>query len=113
MEEEGIDSKDPILMEAFKKYGDGYQTQADLRAALGRAVGKVHAARAKAEAASVADREKKAREDERAKLRNEKRQEEGKVDKGTPASASPNSGKNILSMTPEEWTAFNASRVRR
>ncbi len=39
-------------------------------------------------------------------------QAEGKVDKGTPASAAP-VGKNILSMTPEEWTAFNASRVRR
>lgn len=112
LEEEGIDAKDPILAEAFKKYGEGWQNQADLRVALTRSVAKVQAERAKTARAEAADREKKAREDERAKLRNENRQAEGKVDKGTPASAAP-VGKNILSMTPEEWTAFNASRARR
>ena len=112
LEEEGIDPKDPTLAEAFGKYGEGWQSQADLRVALTRSIAKVHAERTKAARAESADREKKAREDERAKLRNENRQAEGKVDKGTPASATPAS-KNILSMTPEEWTAFNASRVRR
>lgn len=109
LEEEGIAGTDPVLTEWFKKYGEGYQTQADLRVALTRAIAKVRTEEAKKAKADSADREKKAREEERAKLRNEKRQEEGKVDRGTPAAGQ---SKNFLTMSSEELEAFEKSRRR-
>ena len=109
LEEEGIASNDPILAEAFKKYGEGWQTQADLKVALTRSVAKVRTEQAKKASADSADQVKKAREEERAKVRNDNRQTEGKVDRGTPTSTSR---KDFLTMSNEEWAAFNASRRR-
>ena len=109
LEEEGIKSNDPVLAEAFQRYGEGWQTQADLKVALTRAVSKVHAESAKKVRAESADQVKKAREEERAKLRNETRQSEGKVDKGTPASTA---NRNFLTMSDEEWKAFQSTRKR-
>ena len=109
LEEEGIPSNDPTLAEAFQKYGEGWQTQADLKVALTRAVAKVRTEQAKKANSDSAAEVKKAREEERAKLRNENRQAEGKVDRGNPASAAP---KNFLTMSQEEWTAFKTTRKR-
>lgn len=109
LEEEGIASNDPVLAESFQKYGEGWQTQADLRVALTRSIARVHAERAKTARADSATAVVKAREEERAKLRNETRQSEGKVDKGNPAS---NSSKSILQMSDTEWKAFQATRRR-
>lgn len=111
LEEEGIKGDDPVLTEWFNKYADGYQSLADLKVALARSVGRVNADKAKKATADAGEREKKAREEERTKLRNEKRQEEGRVDKGTPASAAQS--KSILTMSEEEWTSFNAGRRKR
>lgn len=106
--EEGIAGTDPILTEAFQKYGEGWTSQADLRVAMTRAIAKVRTEEAKKAKAESADREKKAREEERTKLRNENRQAEPRLDKGTPAATAKN--KSLLTMTQEEWDAFNASR---
>lgn len=109
LEEEGIASNDPVLAEAFKRYGDGWQTQADLKVALTRAIARVRTEEAKKAKSDSAEAVKKAREEQDAKHRNETRQSEGKVDKGTPASAAK---RNFLTMTSEELAAFNASRRR-
>jgi len=106
--EEGIDGKDSVLTEWFGKYGEGWQNQADLKVALTRAIAKVHSERAKQARAESVEKEKKAREEERAKLRNENRQQEGKVDKGTPAST--NTPKNFLQMSDQEFEAFRKAR---
>lgn len=106
--EEGIAGNDPTLTEAFQKYGEGWTSQADLRVAMTRAIAKVRAEEAKKAKAEAADREKKAREEERTKLRNENRQAEPRLDKGTPAATAKN--KSLLTMSQEEWDAFNAGR---
>ena len=112
LEEERIKSDDPVLAEAFKRHADGWQNAADLRVALTRAVAAVHREREKTARSESAEREKKAREEERAKLRNETRQSEGKVDRSTPAASARSGGKGVLHMTPEEWEAFKATRGR-
>lgn len=111
LEEEQIGPDDPVLKASFQRYADGWQGAADLRVALTRAVADVRKEQAKAARSEAAEREKKAREDERAKLRNEKRAEDGKVDKGAaaPASASP-VRKNWLAAPPEEWEALKSQR---
>lgn len=109
LEEEGIPSNDATLTEAFQKYGEGWTTQADLKVALTRAVAQVRKAEAKKAVADSAEQVKKAREEERAKARNTERQSEGKLDRGTPAASNR---KDFISMSDEEWKAFNASRRR-
>ena len=113
LDDEGIDAKDPTLVERFNKLAEGWTSQSDLRVALARATGQTHAAKAKVVAAESAEREKMAREDERTKSRNETRQAEGKVDRGSaPAAASPTK-KNFLEYTSEEWDAFKTTRQRK
>ena len=111
LEEEQIDPKDPILKSAFERYADGWQNAADLRVALTRAVATVLREREKTARAQSGDREKKAREEERAKLRNETRQSEGKVDRSAPETTA-RAGKSVLHMNPQEWEAFKATRGR-
>ena len=110
LEEESISDKDPVLTEWFQKYAEAGQTASDWKIALTRAVAKVRTEESKKARSESAEREKKAREEERAKLRNENRQAEGKVDKGTPASATAQ--KNFLTMSSEELEAFEKSRKR-
>lgn len=111
LEEESIDRKDPVLNEAFQRFANGWRSSADLKVALTRAVAAVHKEREQTARTESAEREKKAREDERTKLRNEKRQSEGPVDKGTPAS--PVRSKHPLEMTEEELRTLIASQRRR
>ena len=110
LEGEGINSEDPVLKASFQKHAEGWTNAADLRVALTRAVADVHKDAAKKARSESAEREKKAREDERTKLRNEKRQEDGKIDKGGAASAGR--PKSFLDMPKEEWEAFKATRGR-
>lgn len=113
LEEERIDPNDPVLVASFERHGSGWQNAADLRVAMTRAVADVHKEQAKKARSESAERENKAREEERAKLRNEQRQGDGKVDKATPATpARSGMPKNVLSMSPEEWEKFKASRGR-
>ena len=98
LEEESISDKDPVLTEWFQKYAKDGQTATDWKIALTRAVAKVRGEEAKTAKAESSEREKKAREEGRAIQRNEKRQADGPVDRGTPASTA---GRNILTMSTE------------
>jgi len=110
LEEEGIKAEDPVLVAAFQKHASGWQNAADLRIAMTRAVADVHKEQVKKARSEAGDREKKAREEERAKLRNENRQAEGKIDKGAAAGKSAGTPKNWLAASQEEWDALQAQR---
>ena len=110
LEGEAINSEDPVLKASFQKHAEGWQNAADLRVALTRAVADVHKDAAKKAKSESADREKKAREDERAKLRNEKRQEDGKIDKGTVAGKATGTPKNLMALSPEEWETLKLQK---
>lgn len=110
LEGEAINSEDPVLKASFQKYAEGWTNAADLRVALTRAVADVHKDAAKKAKSESADREKKAREDERAKLRNEKRQEDGKIDKGTVAGKASGPAKSALYLSQEEWEALKIQK---
>lgn len=85
---EKIDAKDPHLVAAFNQYISVRGNSPDnWEKGLFYAVAEVHknsAIKASNDSKALVD---KAREDERAKLRNEQRANDGAVDKGTPASA--------------------------
>lgn len=83
--EEGIKADDITV--AFNKYAAPAKSPADWKVALGHAIADYHKAEAKRAKDESADRERKAREEERTKLRNEQRKEEGPVDRGAPASS--------------------------
>ena len=78
--------------------------------ALARAVSDIHKDEAKKAQAAVKDVADKTREEERAKLLNQKRQDQGPIDKGTPASAGR--PKSYLEMSEEEWKASQATGRR-
>lgn len=111
--EEGIKADDPRLMTAFAKFSANAQSTADWDKALYGAVAVVHRDNAKKmadETAKVSAESKtaveKAREEERAKLRNEQRTVEGPVDRGQPSSAPQ--AKKIGEMSDEEFKAYDA-----
>lgn len=111
---EGIKANDPRLTEAFKKYTENVKSYADWDIALARAVADVHKDEAKKASTSSKEQVEKAREEERAKLRNEQRGASGTLDKGTPASA----GKvDWTNMSDAEFIAheetLKADRLRR
>ena len=112
LEEEGIKPEDPVLVAAFQRHASGWQNAADLKVAMTRAVADVHKEQTKKARSESAEREKKAREEERAKLRNETRQAEGKIDKGAVSGKSSGQPKNWLAASPEEWEALQAQRRR-
>ena len=103
LEEEGIKSDDPILVAAYQKYLAGAQTPAQWRTALGRSVAAVHKDRATKSEVGSAEREKKAREDERTKVLNERRGDSGPIDRGQPAS----------SGTKKDWANISAEQFKR
>ncbi len=105
---EGISKDDPVLTEAFAKYAAESKTYADWDTALIRAIADVHKSKARRVADETKTAVEKAREEERAKLRNEQRVTSGAVDKGSPGSAG---GKvDFTSMTDEEFRAYDAQR---
>ena len=106
--EESISADDPAFVEAYEKYGRNAKTPAQWRLTLGRAIAEVHKTKARTAEASFAEREKKAREDERTRLRNEQRETEGVVDRG--AGASSGAKKDWLSMSPEEFAKIDAAK---
>ncbi len=106
--EEGVSADDPTFVEAYQRYGQNAKTPAQWRLTLGRAIAEVHKAKAKQSEGTFAEREKKAREDERTKIRNEQRETEGIVDRG--AGASSGAKKDWLAMSPEEFAKFDAAK---
>lgn len=112
--QQGIKADDPRLTEAFKKYTENVKTYADWDVALGLSIAEVHRDEARKASLSVKEQVDKAREEERAKLRNEQRSTDGKVDKGTPAAA----GRiDYATISDEEFTRLEderkADRLRR
>lgn len=104
---EGIKPEDPRLTAAFSKYAEGYKTGDDLDKALMRAVADVHKSerqRIEGESKTLVE---KVREEERAKLRNETRAADGKLDKGTPATATK---VDWATLSDEEFKALDAQR---
>lgn len=119
---EGIKPDDPRLTSAFARLAANAKTYDDWDKALLGAVSSVHrdnaqkltvetgkltesATKLAADSKTVAD---KAREEERAKLRNEQRTVDGPLDKGQPSSSAP--AKKTWDMTDEEFKAYDAVR---
>ena len=109
LEEEGVKADDPVLVAAYQKYVAGAKTPAQWRTAFGRAVAAVHRDRATKAEGSVADREKKAREDERTKILNESREKEGPLDRGQPASTTQKI--DWLNLPSEEFARLDAAKT--
>jgi len=104
---EGIKADDPLLTTAFSKYASEAKTYDDWDKALMRSVADVHKAKVSKlteDQKTLADR---TREEERAKLRNEQRTSDGRVDKGQPSSVA---NKNVWDMSPEEFKDYDAQR---
>ena len=100
MAAEGVNEAD--ISESFQQYAKNAKTPAEWDIALIRAVADHHktvAKQAKDEAKTAGDR---AREDERAKLRNEKRSNSGPIDRSSPSAGG---GKSPAEMNPEEFDA--------
>lgn len=112
---EGVKPDDPRLTTAFGRLAADAKTYDDWDKALISAVASVHkdnAQKATAEREKLAGDTKtavdKAREEERAKLRNEQRAVDGPLDKGQPASLPPS--KKTWEMTDEEFKTYDAQR---
>lgn len=112
---EGIKPDDPRLTAAFSRLAADAKTYDDWDKALISAVAAVHkdnASKAAAEREKLANESKtaveRAREEERAKLRNEQRTVDGPVDKGLPASTP--APKKTWEMTDEEFKTYDAAR---
>lgn len=113
LRDEGIKADDPRLTSAFARLAADAKTYEDWDKALIGAVSTVHrdnATKLADERTKLTETSKtavdKAREEERAKLRNEQRTVDGPLDKGTPAS-NP-SPKKTWDMTDEEFKAYDA-----
>ena len=115
LEEEGIKADDPVLVAAYQKYLAGAKNPSQWRTALGRAIAAVHKDLAVKSESSASEREKKAREDERTKVQNERRESDGPVDRGQPASS--NQKVDWANLSPEEFAlkeaAYDAERKAR
>ncbi len=106
--EEGVSAEDPVFAEAYQRYGQNAKTPAQWRLVLGRAIAEVHKTKAKQAEGTYAEREKKAREDERSKFRNEQRETEGIVDRG--AGASSGAKTDWVNMPAEEFATREAAK---
>lgn len=116
LQEEGVKADDPRLTNAFAKLAADAKSPSDWDKALYGAVSVVHrdnATKLTAETTKLAADSKsaveKAREEERAKLRNEQRTTDGPIDKGQPSSPAPGA-KKTWDMTDEEFKAYDAAR---
>jgi hypothetical protein len=105
---EGISADDPVLTAAFAKYTAEARTYDDWDKALMRSVAEVHKVKAKQAMEQVKTAADKAREEERARQRNEQRKDEGPIDRGSPASPAPK--KNVWDMTDEEFKAYDSQK---
>lgn len=111
---EGIKADDPRLTAAFSEFAKGAQRYEDWDMAMVKAVAVVHKDERKRLETDSKTREDKIREEERAKLRNERRTNDGPIDKGTPASTS---SKPVKDMSTAEFAEYerqkDAERIRR
>lgn len=107
LSEEGIKPDDPRLTAAFAKYSAEAKTYDDWDKALVRAVADIHKDERNKTAAEVKAQIDKAREEERAKLRNEQRASDGPVDKGQPSS---NKKIDWLNLSDEEFKRLEAEK---
>jgi hypothetical protein len=105
--EEGIASSDPVLTEAWNKYSAQAKDPSDWKAALSRAVADVRKAEAKVAIEKAKTAAEQAREDERNRIKNERRTTQGPTDQGVAASVSR---KPYMDMTDEEFAADSAKK---
>lgn len=105
---EGIKPDDPRLTAAFAKYSAEAKSYDDWDKALLKAVADIHKDEKTKTAAEVKAAIEKAREEERARLRNEQRQSDGPVDKGQPSST--NKKIDWLNLSDEEFRRLEAER---
>lgn len=112
---EGIKSDDPRLTAAFAKYSAEAKSYDDWDKALLKAVVDIHKDEKTKTASEVKAQIEKAREEERARQRNEQRQSDGPVDKGQPSST--NKKIDWLTISDEEFARLerekDAERMRR
>ena len=111
--QKGVKVDDPRLVEAFERHRQGSDDIADWKAALGLAVAEVKEDDAKKAREEAAERERLAREEERAKSRSESRTQQGRIDRGTAVSGTK---KNPLTMSEaefEEWERQKDASVGR
>lgn len=104
---EGIKSDDPRLTAAFAKYSADAKSPDDWDKAVYKAVADIHKDERNTTASEVKAQIEKAREEERAKLRNEQRQSDGPVDKGQPSSTKKT---DWLNMSGEEFKRLEAEK---
>ena len=105
---EGISADDPRLTGAFAKFSAEARTYDDWDKALMRSVAEVHKDNAKKAVEQAKVAADKAREEERARQRNEQRKDEGPIDRGSPASPAPK--KNVWDMSDEEFKAYDSQK---
>lgn len=112
--EEQIDRENPVFKEAWNRYIGQAKDQSDWKVALTRAVADVRKNEAKTARDDASKAAERAREDERAKARNVKRQAAGPIDNGAVGSVSQ---KSVADMTDAEFDAVKAQvdeqRMRR
>lgn len=107
LEELGIPANDPEFRQLWEEHVSSQGTFAQGRRGLTKAIDLYRKGEVKKAAAGVTEREQKAREDERAKLRNETRVSEGKVDKGAPTGAVK---RDWLAMPDKDFDAIEVQR---
>jgi hypothetical protein len=100
LEEQGIARDDVRLTTAFQKYAKNAESTKDWDIALTRAIADVHRDERRKAAEENKTVAEKTREEERNKVKNEKRQTEGKTDTGSPASGAP-----------KDWNAASDAEV--
>jgi hypothetical protein len=101
----GVKNEDPRLRAAFDRYVGDSNDPATWRISLSQAIADVKADDAKQAGASVAERERLAREEERARAEAERRKAGGPVDRGAPQGGSTKP-KNVWEMSDEEFKDF-------
>lgn len=106
----GVKSDDPRLRAAFDKYVGSSGDPAVWHRALAYAIADVKADDAKTATSSVAERERLAREEERARATQASRRSAGPTDRGAAASGAAPGGKNVWQMSDEEFAKFEKEK---
>lgn len=109
--ERGVKANDPRLMAAFDRYVGDSNDPAVWRQGLAFAIADVKSDEAKLAESSVKERERLAREEERARATATTRRAAGPVDRGAPSGA-PTTGKDVWSMTDAEFAEHEKAKDR-
>lgn len=107
LSEEAIDQQNPVFKEAWGRFSAQAKDPSDWKAALNRAVAEVRKDEVKKAREEAKTAEQRARDDERAKVRNEKRESAGTTSEGVVGSVGK---KKIENMTEAEFDAYDKQR---